>query len=393
MKVFKKHRPTRGELANFSHPALHYKKPKQLIRFQAAITLAASAALVAGLWSFAWYAAATYVKKQVAEWTAQHQAAGATVTYAEMDTAGYPTRIRLTLTQPRYAGPAFGGTADWQGESLVVEARPWSPWALNIQAPGRHKLIVGDGALTLSGSMAVVEAGVELGPVWPRSLDLRLQDVTLKGSADIRADALRLGFFHVPDAQGTTTGLQVLVDGKGLVLPTPWAATLGERIDLVDAALRITGSVGPDTKAAALPAWRDAGGEVKVDRLRLRQGPVALVTSGALRLDDALQPQGAFTAKFEGLFQLLEILRAQGYVRGSDAVVATMALSALVKRPTDGSAPFINLAVNLVDRQLALGPVPVMILPEIHWGLHAPAAEPPAQHEPKRDYKNAPTVF
>lgn len=102
---------------------------------------------------------------------------------------------------------------------------------------------------------------------------------------------------------------------------------------------------------------------------------------------------GAFTAKFEGLFQVLESLRKQGIVRDGDAVLATMALAAMSKRPPDGGAPTINLAVSVQDRKLSLGPIPVLELPFIDWGPGAGGAVLEVEQAPVRDYKDAPSIY
>ena len=134
-----------------------------------------------------------------------------------------------------------------------------------------------------------------------------------------------------------------------------------------------------------------------MERFKFRGGPLGVAAGGNLVLGKQLQPQATFTAKFEGLFQVMEILRAKGLMKAGDAVVATMALSALSRRPEDGGAPTINIAVSVRDGVLRLGPLEVMKVPHIDWGVPVSAPIQPAPvtepEPPKRDYKDAPPVF
>ena len=76
-----------------------------------------------------------------------------------------------------------------------------------------------------------------------------------------------------------------------------------------------------------------------------------------------------------------------------DAVVATMALSALSKRPPGGGPSTVNLSVSVQNGKLSLGPIPLMEMPVIDWGFAPEAPDAPTEQEPPRDYKNGPTIY
>jgi hypothetical protein len=113
---------------------------------------------------------------------------------------------------------------------------------------------------------------------------------------------------------------------------------------------------------------------------------------GTLALNADMQPVGSFTVKFEGLFQVLEIFRAEGLVSGSDAVLATMALSAFSKRPVDGGQSAINLSMTVQDGKLSLGSVPVITLPTFDWGKAKVKSVKPSLPA-ERDYKDVPPIY
>lgn len=397
MRLFyKKQRAPQGRqnLGNFSHPSLNYQKPKQLQRFQAVIVLIASAAVVFGLWSFVWYATSALVKAEVKDWVDQQRTMGAIADYGDMQTSGFPSRIILTLSDPRYEGRAFGDIISWQSDVLTVMARPWQPWTLHVQAPGKHMLEIGGGRLNLTGAAEVLRADVILGDQWPEELDLQVQGLTFNGSAPLAVESLRLAFTHDASASASATGVSLNLQGSGITVPGGLPQPLGDRVQNIDLVARITGSVVPGPISKRLPAWRDSGGAIDVDRLKLRSGPLGLAAAGTAALDKNLQPQGAFTAKIEGLFQVLEILRAKGLMRASDAVVATMALSALSKRPKDGGAASINVSVTVQEGALSLGPLKVMKMPKFDWGIAArPAPAKTAPQPAQRDYKAIKPVY
>lgn len=399
MRIFSKKRGARSaqdNWGNFDHPSLHYQKPKQLRRFQAAIVLLASTALVFGLWSFAWYAVSAWVKAEVKGWVEAQQGMGAIADFADMTTSGFPSRIVLTLSEPVYDGPAFGDTIHWSSDLLRVSARPWTPWRLHVEAPGKHDLSLGGQAMQFSGAAQMLVADVVLGDNWPEELDLAVQGLTMNGSAPLAAERLRLKLRHVPDAKSSETGLDINVTGRNLTVPGGLPQPLGDQVETIDLVARASGRVGPGSLGDSITAWRDSGGALDIERLRFRGGPLAMVASGTLALDRELQPQGAFTAKFEGLFQVMEILRAKGIMRDGEALVATMALSALSKRPKDGGAPTINVAVTVQDGALSLGPLKVMEMPRFDWGIAPTVAAPQAPAEPSpppRNYKNVKPIF
>ncbi|MCR4379126.1 MAG: DUF2125 domain-containing protein [Rhodospirillales bacterium] len=379
---------------DYHHPAMSYETPKQLRRFRAGMAVLMSVGLVAGLWTGLWFIASHYVQSEVEHLVATEAARAAEVGFDAMVVSGFPSRIVLTFSNPRYSGLLAGDTVAWRGEALTLSARPWLPWHLHADAPGHHEIETIDGRVSLSGDVARLSLDVVLGDAWPERLTLDLQGLNLSGSHAISADALALDLTHDAAVTAGGTGLALAVSGTNVTLPLGGAWRLGDRFDSIDAVLSVTGPVQLGPLAGSLPErlsqWRDVGGAVQVERLSARIGSLGLATTGTLALDGELQPVGAFTAKFEGLFQLIETLRKQGIVRDGDAVLATMALSAMSKRPPDGGAPTINLAVSVQDRKLSLGVIPILELPVINWGQTPRDAVP---EPPVRDYKNGPSIY
>lgn len=371
------------------HPAMTYTAPTQLRRFQAGMALVVSTLLVVGLWTLMWFVAETWVKSSIDTWLEGMRAEGAVAGYEGMETSGFPSRITLTIAKPAYSGPLMGQSVDWVGETLTVGTRPWMPWKLHVEAPGRHKVTLGGGTINFSGQAETLSVDVTPGDVWPQSLGLTIAGLELSNGERVGVDDLKVHFSYEPDG----TGLRFWAKGTNLMLPRDAEMILGNQVQNFDMALRISDPLMPGDVFEALPNWRAGGGIVEVERFKVRSGPLGVATAGTVALDDALQPMGAFTAKIEGLFQVLEILRVRGFVSGGDAVIATMALSALSKRPRNGGASSINLSVTVQDGTLSLGPIALMKMPHIVWGIKAEAPAPVAEPAPPRDYKDIPPVL
>jgi len=284
---------------------------------------------------------------------------------------------------------------------LTVMARPWTPWKLHVEAPGKHELKIGgnnadEGAWNFIGTVKTLVADVVLGDVWPEKLNLHIKDLDMDGSALLMVSSLRIGFHHDPSARASEIGVNVSVQGQNITVPGGLPEPLGNQVDVIDVMARITGDVRPGPAQDRVPAWQQSGGAVRVERLKFRGGPLAFTAGGRAALDKDLQPQGAFTAKIEGLFQVMEILRAKGLMRDGDAVMATMALSALSKRPKDGGTPFINISVTVQDGDVGVGPLKVMTMPTLDWGFPVHAPEPAPVMEPTpppRDYKDVKPIY
>ena len=382
-------RPTQRNWGKPQHPAMTYQPPKQLRRLKAIMVLLVSALLVLGLWTLTWFAAEMWAKSSITDWAEAQRALGAEVGYETLETSGFPSRITFTITKPTYTGPLMGQNVEWSGERLVVGTRPWTPWRLHLDAPGRHDLKLGGGVLNLSGQAESLSADLVAGDVWPQSLDLSIAGLELSDGEVVGVDDLTAHFGYAPDG----TGLKILAKGTNLTLPHSANMVLGNTVQNFDVALSMSDPLMPGAVLEGLPRWRAGGGAMEIERFKVRSGPLGLTAAGTLALNDALQPMGAFTAKIEGLFQVLEILRVRGFVRGSDAVIATMALSALSKRPKNGGASSINLSVTVQDGMLSLGPIPIMKMPHVVWGISAEAPAPVAAPKPPRDYKDVPPVL
>ena len=86
---------------------------------------------------------------------------------------------------------------------------------------------------------------------------------------------------------------------------------------------------------------------------------------------------GAFTARIQGFFDAVDLLREKGLIRSRAATTAKIVLGALSKKSAEGGAATVSLPVTVQDRTLFTGPVPLMRLPPLVWpGMEMPPSVP-----------------
>ena len=161
--------------------------------------------------------------------------------------------------------------------------------------------------------------------------------------------------------------LEVSVNSAGLELSDNVDSPLGHTVAQAELGLRVLKPVLPGPLADTLAIWRDAGGTLEVDRLTLAYGPLTLEASGTVALDTGLQPQAAFSARAEGVFEAVEALRERRVIEIGDALAARLALTALFKTPEGGGAAYLQVPLSIQERTVYAGSVALMRLPRVRW--------------------------
>ncbi|MBB4312791.1 DUF2125 domain-containing protein [Roseospira marina] len=326
----------------------------------------------------AWLYTGLMVKRGLEGWVAQQRAQGLDVTYETARVGGFPLAVSATLSDvSAQASPDRGGWS-WRTPTLRVDVAPWAPadvrFVLHL-AP--HEVVVPrpGGPLRLSARADEAEATVTLdrsGP--PDALHVMIRDAVIDSPAwpndPATLDALNLDYDHVgvfdlapADASDTVTASL-----SGLHLPAALHGPFSS--DLADAAVDAT-VMGPLPRDRsldeALRAWTDADGALRLNRLAVTWDPLSLESSGTLKLDTALQPEGAMNARISGFMPAIDALQRQGLVRGRDATMAKVLLGTMARRGPDGT-PRLDVPVVVRNGALWAGPVKMMPLPRMPWG-------------------------
>ena len=356
------------------HPSLDTRPPATLRTLRIGLIALVVAAGLAVLWVVAWFTVASNMRAQTLAWVEARRAEGFTVRYGKFELGGFPIMLRATIEGPGLGRSDTRAPWDWQGERLVMQARPWTPWRLRLALDGAQtvRLAGGAGPSTYSGTVAELTLDLVLGDGGPESGRLSVAGLdlsTAKGTPAIAVERAELtarrGFPDPKDYRAPS--LDVELTARGLGLPEGLDLPLGRVIGALRLKASLRGTVPAGPWQAALAKWRDDGGTVEVARLGLAYGPLDVRANGTMALDGDMQPIGAFTAKVQGFFPLIDALREKGLVRGRDAVTAKVVLGVLAKRPADGGPPTLNLPLTVQGRKVYAGPLALAEVPAIHW--------------------------
>jgi hypothetical protein len=295
------------------------------------------------------------------------------------------------------------GTAglNWQSRRITLFAQPWNPRHVIADAEGPHVLTWLDqggprlARLEAEKLRASVVTAADGG--WRRlSLEMAGADANLAGQ---RLTVARL-MAHARRAEAGP-GLDLALEADNLALPahapttnpgaaeaTPWG-TLGRVVGSLRFEATASGAWPGGPLMEALGVWRDSGGIVDVKQLRLVLERVTLSGNGAIGLDPAWRPLGAFTLDIKGHNALIDAFVAGGGMSARDAQVARIALGLLSKPAADGE-PMVSAPVTAQDGRLFVGPVAVSRLRPIWqaWPASGPSSGPvsgPASPPPLAD--------
>jgi hypothetical protein len=329
-------------------------------------TIAGLAVLLLGALFGTWWYLAQGLERGIERWVAERRAEGYKIDWRQQRITGFPLWIEARFEQPSIARPNANVSWSWEGESLVMMARPWSPSTVLLDGLGRHLLSLTGSfrpmRLTSDGFKALVsfEAGqpkqgeiaLTAPALWTeaerpdasaRRLDLAI-DKWLRGGGDEKTEtaALRL-----------TLGELALAPKLADRLP------FREPVDLSLKA-SLFGWAPPGPPAAALASWRDEGGIVEIGQFDVLWGPLAMTGNGTVTLDERMRPLGAGTATIRGWDAALDRLVQTGLVQTRQASIARVVLGAMSK-PTPSGAE-VSVPWTAQDGRLSAGPVPVMTL-------------------------------
>jgi hypothetical protein len=271
------------------------------------------------------------------------------------------------------ADDAASGAWRWHGEQLTIHGEPWNLRHYIAVLTGTNR-IEWESPIGLLRFDAIAEAArasvilddryrADQASVEVRDLEVRPVD----GTTTLTAALIQI---HARRPETDPAALDAALLIERLVLPDGTGGALGDEIAQVSFDGTASGPLPKRFEPGALAAWRDSGGVLDTHSLALDWGPVRIEADGALTLDAALRPQGAFTARIVGHDVLIDILRAEGTISKDVAKVLRFTFALLSVRPDDGGPPTLTIPITIQNGWLSAGPVPVF---QVHPILTAPA--------------------
>lgn len=118
---------------------------------------------------------------------------------------------------------------------------------------------------------------------------------------------------------------------------------------------------------ATLSAWREKGGNIPVEALRIYRSSVKLEGEGYVTLDQTLQSEGEIKVKVSGLDDLIHELVQNGTIGDKQAIMAQSLLNLMSQKDETSGISSINTALRIQSGGVYLGPLRVAAVPEWKW--------------------------
>ncbi|MBX6368308.1 MAG: DUF2125 domain-containing protein, partial [Rhodospirillales bacterium] len=322
------------------------------------LSLGALAVLFAALWSGYWIYAARQVREEIVAWAEARRAEGLTLVWDRLDVGGYPLAFRVRADRLLVSDARGGPPWELRVPELIGTAPAWSlrRWSLSGAQGLTARLAPSDVRPAVIARVADVEGSVEPGEEGTQ-VEAAFTALAVEGPAPLRAERAVATVFVPRRAPATHTELfaRASLGLEELRLPEP-VGPFGTLVQHVELTAAVKGAIEGGPRRAALARWRDDGGVVEVEALRLSWDRLAASAQGTLALDGQMQPIGALTATLRGWAEVLDALGANGTMKSGDVVVARLALGLLAKPGSDGRSE-ITAPLTIQDSTLYIAKV------------------------------------
>lgn len=321
------------------------------------VALVVAVIVAAAAWTGYWYLAAGRLRTGIADWAAAQTANGVEVSYSSIAISGYPFRLHVDIGAPRLAWRQQPGAPEWQTASLTGIAQPWDLRHLLIDLSGRHEVRYQQGG---TAHLAVADIGLGQssyvgdgrGKLQRLSVDLHQVALSIDNKPIGKAARAQL---HTRPSQRPGAAADIAVSVDGVDVSKPADLPLGQHIDVVELQFTLVGDIPHGDPQVSIAHWRDDGGIVEVEKLRLDWGKVQADADGTLALDNEMRPLGALTARVRGHGALVDAAVASGQMSPADSKTAKAVLGVLAA----AGGGVLSVPVDLQDGTAFLGPVAV----------------------------------
>lgn len=333
------------------------------------LVILAALLVAAGGYTAYWFLVARRIETGIAEWALSQRADKVELSWQKMRVSGFPAAFRVDLGSAALRDGAITPSPELHIPVLSGTARPWNfgDWRLVAPEGFTADFAAAGGStpakLTAQTANGVVSIGSDGGWIlW----------LTLGGSTIDAGSPVLVGSAHAtvtvpprPSPGNAEPVMALAVEASHIKLPVA-VGPLGDAIDELDFGATMKGGMPSGKLPDALAEWREAGGKIELDHLRLKWGALDATATGTLALDPELQPTADFSGAIQGYDQILTALVQNGQMRASDAGLARIALTFLAKAGPNGK-PEIKTAFTIQNGQMFLGPAKLGRVPHITW--------------------------
>jgi hypothetical protein len=322
-----------------------------------------------GAYSAYWWIVAGRIEDGLVAWQQSMRAQKIDVSWQRPRVAGFPFHFRIELASAALRDRARRPAPELHLPALTGSAGPWNfdSWRLAAPEGVSADLAAAGQRPSLKLAARTAEGAVAVGPAGATWLWLDLQRVSAEAGEriPIKSAAAWITLPPTPAHGHTDPSLGLALDLRQVHLPAA-PPDFSRTIDELALGATLKGALPDGPLAQAVAAWRDAGGTVELDNLRLQWGGLRATANGTIALDQELQPIGAFSGGIEGFVEILNALVGAGRLSVEQAALAQIALSALAKPGSDGK-PQIATSFTLQNGKMYLGPAKLGAAPRIVW--------------------------
>ena len=326
------------------------------------------------IYSCLWLAVATSKREQVVTWIKEQSDHSMNFRYEKILISGFPFAIHLEVKKPALSVFNTFLPMDWQAESIRIITQPLDSSRLQVEVSGQQVLMLNKKKeiQKFTGDLKKVLANLMFSDGQIKKVILELLDVQLlndiQANSVIRIPRAELVLSKLERTKGDhqTGSWSIFASTEDCILPLFKDSPLSKKIQLTLKA-RTIGNIASGHLVKSLENWRDNGGTVELEKLKIGHGPLKIHTEGTLALDNKMQPIGALTAHLEGIHETIDALKKLGIVEASKAITAKLLVGVLSRPTVVGGPPVLNLAITAQNRNLYVGPVQLLQLPEVIW--------------------------
>jgi hypothetical protein len=333
------------------------------------LAILAALLVMASAYTAYWFIVAGEIKDGVIAWAQSARGDKIDVSWQKISVTGFPITFRVALAAAALRDNAVSPPPEIRIPSLSGTTRPWDFDNWRIKAPaGFSAELAGGGErepMKLTAETAEGVAAIE--PHGGGKLWLTLQDAGIAAAKQVRIGSADAWIIVPPVAprQHTDSKVGLAFNLRQVKLPVA-VGPLGDNLDGLAFGVTVKGAIPNGKLAQAATAWRDAGGTIELDNLRLIWGGLGATATGTAALDQELQPIVDFSGAIQGYDQILAALVQSGQMRAADAGLARLGLTMFARAAPDGR-PQINTAFTIHNGQMFLGPAKLGKAPRLTW--------------------------
>lgn len=312
-----------------------------------------------------WHYVAATLRGQLLPWAQARASEGYVVHWDDAEIGGFPGSFRFDFTNLSF-GTLRPVPVTMNAGSASAWAMPWNLKHWEFTAPGGARVVEPTGSTGFD--MRRVDGAVDVEGRVVAAIDITAVGLTGIGVAEgakIGDAEAHIELPATPPQSHTDTALGLSLDLNEATLPVG-VPGFGNTLSGFSFAAQLKGALPPGQLVPALASWRNDGGTIEVQSLRLRWGSLLVDASGTLALDSELQPEGAFSAVITGQDAAVDVAVKTGALKPSDAGAAKAVLG-LLARPNENGDKALTLPMTIQNEQLYLGPAKLANLPQIPW--------------------------